>query len=69
MYKYRYVYLQKEEQDPPKSRDFRKFTFTTSKTDRDFVVYHKGLSFVGNPTHSGYLIITREAGSIFRPLS
>ena len=32
-------------------RDFGKFTFTTSKTDRDwFVVYHKGLSFVGNTT-------------------
>jgi len=31
-------------------RDFRKFTFTTSKKDRDFVVYHKGLSFVVNAT-------------------
>ena len=31
-------------------RDFRKFTFTTSKQGRDFVVYHKGLSFVGNAT-------------------
>jgi len=31
-------------------KDFRKFTFTTSKKDRDFVVCHKGLSFVVNAT-------------------
>ena len=31
-------------------RDFVKSTFTTSKKDRHFVVYHKGLSFVANAT-------------------
>jgi len=45
-------------------RDFRKFTKTTSKKNRDLVVYHKGLLLVENATHVEMCMLLTSDGQM-----